>query len=166
MNSLEDVIKSAQELPWDEEGYVVCDAECNRCKIKSTKYVNAHFARNNNVIIDRHLIKIILDNEQAEFLIYANDYEYQLRKVESKMLQYKNILNCLKIVCTGCSKLIEKKHFAQIVKTMPKCFQPFLFRCYDNANYTYNQFVENWDEHKWERTLEQFTEYLLESEKF
>ena len=164
MNSLEDVKKSAEELPWDEEGYVVCDDKFNRCKIKSTKYVTAHFARNNNIIIDRHLIKVILQNEQAEFLLYASDYEKPLRAVESKMIQYENMLNCLKFICVECSKHMEKKQYAEVIKTMPSCLQTFLFKCYDNENYTFKQLTEKWDEYKWERILEQFTEQVLENE--
>ena len=36
-HSAQDVINAAKELPWDEEGYVVVDADFNRVKIKSPR---------------------------------------------------------------------------------------------------------------------------------
>ena len=39
INTLEDIINTANELPWDSEGYVCYDRYFNRCKIKSPKYV-------------------------------------------------------------------------------------------------------------------------------
>lgn len=46
----------ADQLPWDEEGYVVRDKFGNRVKIKSPAYVKAHYFRNNNVVTKKKLI--------------------------------------------------------------------------------------------------------------
>ena len=60
------------------KGFVACDAQFNRVKIKSPAYVMAHFARNNNVITRKHLINIVVNNEIEEFLCYASDYKAEI----------------------------------------------------------------------------------------
>lgn len=95
MQSLEDIQKAANSLPWDEEGYVVCDANFNRVKIKSPQYVMAHYARNNGVINTERLVQIVLDGEQEEFLVYASDYADELHKIEKKCMRLgiKHLIN-------------------------------------------------------------------------
>lgn len=67
LSSYEDVKNAANNLPWDKEGYVVCDRYFNRVKIKSPEYVKAHYTRNNNSISAVKLMEIILAGEEAEF---------------------------------------------------------------------------------------------------
>ena len=84
-NSFEHCVKIAESFPWDAEGFVVCDAQFNRVKIKSPAYVMAHYARNNNVINRKHLLQVILSGETEEFLCYAEDYREELEKLQGLM---------------------------------------------------------------------------------
>ncbi|ARF10749.1 RNA ligase [Hokovirus HKV1] len=67
MASLEEVLNASNKLnPIESEGYILCDNKFNRCKIKSTKYIQIAYKLNggsDNVIID-----IIQKNEQDEVL--------------------------------------------------------------------------------------------------
>ena len=90
-HSAQDVVDAAKELPWDEEGYVVVDSNFNRVKIKSPAWLAAHYARPNNSISKESLIQAILDGEQEEFLVYADDYREELESVEQEMKDFVNL---------------------------------------------------------------------------
>ena len=127
MHSYDDVKKVADELPWDQEGFVVCDRYFHRVKIKSPAYVKAHFARNNGVMTYERLMDIILSGEKSEFLTYSPDYAKALEKVE----QARD--SALGLVAKAAAELKSKsyasrKDFASDVLKYPSWMQPFLFK--------------------------------------
>ena len=154
--TLEDCIKAAELKTWDDEGFVVCDANFNRVKIKSPAYVLAHFMRNNNVITRKHIIKIILENEVAEFLCYAADYKEELEKVQKLMNSYHNVGNKLAQACRQMI-LLERKDYAKLVQALPNIFQGLLYMNYDRF-VSAQEYTAKWNENKWD-------EYLTEVEK-
>lgn len=160
LSSLSDCIKAAELKSWDDEGFVVCDAWFNRVKIKSPAYVMAHYARNNNVINRKHLIKVILTNEVEEFLCYATDYKEELEKVQNLMKAYCKVGDQ---IAKSCQRLydIPKKTYAAWVQTLPKIYQDLAFRNYNNIMST-KDYTAGWNENKWDTYLEEF-EKLKES---
>ena len=164
LSSVADCVKAAELKSWDDEGFVVCDAQFNRVKIKSPAYVIAHYARNNNVINRKHLIKVILDNEMAEFLCYASDYKDELWKVHGLMKSFCKIGDQ---IAKSCQRLydIPKKDYANWVQTLPRIYQDLAFRNYNNILST-KDYTAGWNENKWETYLESFEqlvdEYLCE----
>lgn len=151
LNSLEECLKVAEKLTWDQEGFVVVDAKSNRAKIKSPAYVLAHFARNNNVITRKHLIKVILMNEVEEFLCYASDYEKELRHTQVLMNAYHNIGETLAKVGRKAS-ILSRAAYADIVKTYPELFHDLLFKNYDKDCYA-REYTCGWNENKWDDCL-------------
>ena len=160
LSSLSDCLKAAELKSWDDEGFVVCDAWFNRVKIKSPAYVMAHYARNNNVINRKHLIKVILTNEMEEFLCYATDYKEELEKVQNLMKAYCKVGDQ---IAKSCQRLydIPKKTYAAWVQTLPKIYQDLAFRNYNNIMST-KDYTAGWNENKWDTYLEEF-EKLKES---
>jgi hypothetical protein len=154
LSSLSDCLKAAELKSWDDEGFVVCDAKFNRVKIKSPAYVLAHYARNNNVINRKHLIKVILDNEMAEFLCYAEDYKDELWKIWGLMQSFLKVGDQ---IAKSCQRLcdIPKAVYANWVKTLPKIYQDLAFRNYNNVMST-KDYTAGWNENKWEIYLESF----------
>ena len=153
LSSLEDCIKAAELKTWDDEGFVVADANNNRVKIKSPAYVLAHFMRNNNVITRKHIIRVILENETAEFLCYAADYKDALEETRGLMNAYHNIGNRLAESCRTTATILHKGDYARLVKTFPVIFQGLLFMNYDR-DVTAEEYTANWTENKWEEYLE------------
>lgn len=151
MNSLEDIQKVANSLPWDEEGYVVCDTNFNRVKIKSPQYVIAHYARNNGVINTERLVQIVLDGEQEEFLIYASDYADELHEVEKAMYEIgykafdklKELFNMHKFETRGA--------YASKVKECPGYMRDFLFHCFDSKIFW--DYAKSWSIEKWVKAI-------------
>lgn len=158
MQTLDEIINTANSLPWDEEGYVCYDKNFNRCKIKSPRYVLAHFARNNNVITRKHLIDIILKGEMEEFLIYAADYKDQMMWTKQLMDEFIIFVDNCALVSRNLRKL-DRREAAEVIKKFHKLVQPIMFMNLDRhvggRAYTYD-----WDANKWERALDNFTRFL------
>ena len=155
LNTLNDIINSAKELPYDEEGYVVVDNNWNRCKIKSPAYIRAHYMRNNNVITKSKLINIILENEINEFCVYASEYKDELFKLQQEM-------NNIELVANQCLeqlkqyKKLSKKDFAQKVNLLNyNMLKDFCFKNYDE-NLSWKDYTSNWSSTKWEKILNYF----------
>lgn len=158
LNTLDQVITAANELPWDNEGYVCYDKDFNRCKIKSPKYVLAHFARNNNVITRKHLIDIILKGEIDEFLIYASDYADQMKYTKRLMDDFTYFVDDCALITRNLRKL-DRIDAAEVIKKFHKFVQPIMFMNLDRhvggREYTYD-----WNVYRWERVLDSFTNFL------
>lgn len=157
VNSLEDIINAANELPWDEEGYVCYDKDFNRCKIKSPKYVLAHFARNNNVITRWHLIDVILRGEMDEFIIYASDYKEQMEWVKDLMEKYTAAMDYAGYLARGLRNL-DRPAAAGIIKNFDKIAQSIMFFNYDK-DMSGEEYVRGWDAYKWDRILTQYEKF-------
>lgn len=144
-HSAQDIIDAAKELPWDEEGYVVVDSNFNRVKIKSPAWLVAHYTRSNNSISKESLIQVILDGEQEEFLVYANDYREELESVEQEMKDFVKDLN-------DAAREMKKKYAAEVLK-YPKSIQPYLFSKVNNQDAD-DWVKENMTVSKWAKYLE------------
>lgn len=154
LSSLSDCLKAAELKSWDDEGFVVCDAQFNRVKIKSPAYVMAHYARNNNVINRKHLLQVILSGETEEFLCYAEDYREELEKIQGLMKAFCKVGDQ---IVKSCQRLydIPRAVYANWVKTLPKIYQDLAFRNYNNVMST-KDYTAGWNENKWETYLESF----------
>ena len=155
MTSLDEVSEAAAALDWNEEGYVVCDKNKNRCKIKSPAYVRAHYMRSNNIATLKRLISVILNNEVDEFLIYAPEWKKEIIQIqmiknslEALVLAYNNTL--------ACYSFENKKEYYQTVASVVKNkeIKNFLLKKYDRIELTWETYVQSWDENRWTRCLE------------
>jgi hypothetical protein len=73
MGTLEECIESAKQLDYNHEGYVIVDAQFNRMKVKSPRYVALnHMVQ--GVTTPSHIIEIIAHGEQDEFLSYFPEF--------------------------------------------------------------------------------------------
>lgn len=157
LHSLEDVQKAANALSWDEEGYVVCDANFNRVKIKSPSYVMAHYVRNNNTINIERLVQIVLDGEQEEFLIYASDYANELHEVERIMhnIASKSV-ESMKVLFGAQYEFASRGDYAREVVKHPVYMKDFLFHCYDERIFW--DYAKGWSVDRWVKAINEFKE--------
>lgn len=155
LRSLEDVQKAANALSWDEEGYVVCDADFNRVKIKSPSYVMAHYVRNNNTINIERLVQIVLDGEQEEFLIYASDYADELHEVENAMhgIASKSVEE-MKNIFGATYEFASRGEYARDVVKHPMYMKDFLFHCFDERIFW--DYAKNWSIDRWVKAINEF----------
>lgn len=157
LHSLEDIQKAANALPWDQEGYVVCDENFNRVKIKSPSYVMAHYVRNNNTISTERLVQIILDGEQEEFLIYASDYANELHDVEEIMhnIAIKSV-DSMKVLFGAQCEFTNRGDYAREVVKHPAYMKDFLFHCFDDRIFW--DYAKSWSVDRWVKAINEFKE--------
>lgn len=83
--SLDECIRVAQELPFNEEGYVVVDGNWHRIKVKSPAYVAVHHLTTNGVVTKERIVVLIRQNEHEEFLNYYPEFTEQINNTKNKI---------------------------------------------------------------------------------
>lgn len=152
LRNINECLQAAQNLPWDEEGYVACDSNCNRVKIKSPQYVLAHYVRNNNSVTTETLIDVELSGEQEEFLTYAEEYKDSLMKVSKAIKKFKK--DCKNSLLKLRKKSYKtRKEQALEIQKYPENIRPFLFKNIDE-NVSIEDFTKNWNASKWLKYIE------------
>jgi len=71
---MDDVVKSFEEFPATEEGYVLIDANGNRVKVKNPAYVNLHHLKGNGTITPKRITDVVFNGETEEVLEYFPEY--------------------------------------------------------------------------------------------
>ena len=84
-SSLKETVNAANELPYDDEGYVVRDKNYNRIKIKSPEYLAIHRLANNGNVSYKRILELVLINEDSEFLTYFPEYTEAFDEVKEKL---------------------------------------------------------------------------------
>lgn len=95
LKTLDDVVKASEALPWDDEGYVVCDKNFNRVKIKSPEYIKIHRLANNGSLSIRRAVAVFMENETDELISYFPEYKPVFDDIRTK---YNNKINELDAV--------------------------------------------------------------------
>lgn len=149
MGSVEEVLNCAEGLPWNEEGYVVCDGNFNRVKIKSPKYVIAHYARNNNIITKERLIDVILCGEKEEFLIYAPEYKDNLVNIEKKMSALEKEAKSYRNFCLAKEPSSRKDYADLVFAHTNSTVRAFCFA----LDSSWEDWVKDWSAAKWSKYI-------------
>ncbi len=100
LNTPEEIIKAAEALPFDHEGYVVKDKYNNRVKIKSPAYLRVHRLRGDSALSLKRIMTIFEAGEHPEYLSYFPEdkkeffrferaYNDILHKMDSSIDKYK-----------------------------------------------------------------------------
>lgn len=108
------VLETVSDLdPMKQEGFVVCDHNFNRVKIKSPKYVSLHHAIDN--LTPRRMLEIIQKNESDEFLSYFEEFRSLYEKV---LLKYSALIVDTNKTYNLYKDIENKKDFALKVKDL------------------------------------------------
>ena len=84
LKSIDECLAAAKEMPWDEEGYVVCDKFFNRVKVKSPSYVAAHNLCNNHVMSYSRAVELVRSNEIEEICSYFEEFRPALEECKTR----------------------------------------------------------------------------------
>ena len=110
-----DVVKLAEDLdPMQTEGFVVCDANFNRVKVKSPKYVALHHAIDG--MTPRRMLEIIQKNESSEFLSYFEEFQDLYESINDKFVA---LVDSTKETYDQFRDIENQKEFALNVKDLP-----------------------------------------------
>ncbi len=122
-----DVSGKIKTLDRTEEGFV-CYVETSpgkrwRIKMKNPEYVKLHYAANGGAITRKRIMKLITDNEQAEFLAYFPEWSDDVQAVENAI---NSIIDACFDIYNSDVWNLEGKAFAMSVKYLD--FSSLLFR--------------------------------------
>lgn len=84
LKSIDECLAATKDMPWDEEGYVVCDGKFNRVKVKSPAYCAVHRLKGNNVMSYARAIDLVRTNEIDEVLAYFPEFKEALLDCKSR----------------------------------------------------------------------------------
>lgn len=150
LTNIFECLKAAKDLPWDKEGFVVVDKYFHRVKIKSSEWVKAHLVRGNGCESLSSIVDVILNGEQEEFLVYANEYKDLLKATEARMSA---IYNKLKNSLYSITNTNSQKEYAELVKKQPKIVQNYLFSLSNESNL--KEYISTWTASKWVKILKE-----------
>lgn len=134
LTSLEDCINTVNQMTKDEEGFVVCDAQFNRVKIKSPEYLIAAHIRNNGVITTKRIIEMLRADQLDDFFAYAPQYQEAVDKVVHQYGQYLVDLDEVQaeVEVQMQSAICAKEFAAWTLHLHRKDFQGFAFGYYNH----------------------------------
>lgn len=141
--SLNDCIKSAQLLPYDEEGYVVVDGNFNRVKVKSTAYVAVHHLKGEGILTPRKALELLRANEISEFLNYFSEYRVNFENLGKR---YEQLIQTIQQEWLdnqdNIERLDSRKDKALYIQN--HChYQPFMFGMISNKFCNSKQYIDS-----------------------
>lgn len=84
LKSIDECLAATKEMPWNEEGYVVCDGKFNRVKVKSPSYVAAHNLKGNGILSYSRAIELVRSNEIDEICSYFEEFRPALEECKTR----------------------------------------------------------------------------------
>lgn len=124
LNNLAAIIKASETLdPMESEGYIVCDDQFNRLKIKSLEYVAISHMREG--FSTRKLLNIVLTNEGEEFLNYYPEWKGLYNQIK---IQYENLVQEITKTYRQYQDIDNQKDFALAIKHLPYAGTLFALR--------------------------------------
>ena len=137
ITNIDQCVAAAKVLPEDAEGYVVVDAQFNRVKVKSPRYVQLHYMAGNQNWSGRRVLEILLANEVSEYIAYFPLFKAAFDVVKAKYDAYVKELRDLKDAIDNLLEVengsMPKKDFARWVfaSGSRKVYSGFAFAYFD-----------------------------------
>lgn len=111
-----------------QEGVIIKDCNFNRFKVKNAGYVQASWmfplCPHKYQVNDKHLLSVILSNNQKEFEIYCPEFIQELKKVQKVFDDYCN--EC-EVIYSEIKNLSDAKIFAVVASSYGKSRSKVLF---------------------------------------
>lgn len=133
-NSIEEIQNAANQLTDNDEnfeGFVLCDKNFNRIKLKSAIYTNLFFIRGEGVFSNKKILKLIMDEQDDDVMAYFPEYREQFDRIRRGLSLF---ITLLKKNLEDGDKLYDsdKKEFAKNIKLYEH--KDILFKAY-GCNY-------------------------------
>lgn len=130
--SVETLEESLEKLPPDEEGYVVCDANFKRIKLKNPAYVVRHKMKDSAINKKNGVLEIVLDERDDDFVSTFPDLKEDVDDIKKKINTVIDYLDKMFGEFEGSSvnpdDSQERKEFALKVKDqIPQTLRGYMF---------------------------------------
>ena len=125
-HSLSECVMAAHEMGEDEEGYVVCDNNFNRIKIKGDEYLRLHKIRGNGPLTTLRVIEMWQDDSLDDFVAYYPEFEDFVNDV---LFQISNLVDLTEIAYKVVSgyDTPERRDFARYANTYKPPIRSYLY---------------------------------------
>ena len=157
--TLYEVIHSSLMMSDNQEGYVVRDDEWHRVKVKNPTYLLAHHLENNG---RPDFLDILLNGDVKEFLNYFPQYKKNIEELKEIFALMNEEAEMLRDRTSEFWDFARKDFVASI--DVPKPYQSFIFKCYEDHKLTWKKFTADWDYNKWKGFLKKNEYYFNPSE--
>lgn len=157
--TLYEVIHSSLMMSDNQEGYVVRDDEWHRVKVKNPTYFLAHHLANNG---RPDFLDILLNGDVKEFLNYFPQYKKDIEEMKEIFALMNEEAEMLRDRTSEFWDFARKDFVASI--DVPKPYQSFIFKCYEDHKLTWKKFTADWDYNKWKGFLKKNEYYFNPSE--
>ena len=128
--NIEEIQNAVNELTDNDEnfeGFVLCDKNFNRIKLKSAIYTNLFFIRGEGVFSNKKILKLIMDEQDDDVIAYFPEYKEQFDRIRRGLSLF---VTHLKSLLSDGGKLykLDKKEFADNIKLYKH--KDILFKAY------------------------------------
>lgn len=128
--NIEEIQNAVNELTDNDEnfeGFVLCDKNFNRIKLKSAIYTNLFFIRGEGVFSNKKILKLIMDEQDDDVIAYFPEYKEQFDRIRRGLSLF---ITHLKSLLSDGEKLykLDKKEFANNIKLYK--YKDILFKAY------------------------------------
>ena len=154
-HNIKEIQNAANELTDKDEnfeGFVLCDKNFNRIKIKSSLYTNLFFIRGEGVFSNKKILKLIMDEQDDDVIAYFPEYKEQFDKIR------RGLSNLIQNMKNGIDEIkkwkeLDKKDFAAKIKDFK--YKDILFKAYgcqiwDKDEDFYSNFIKSYVDNLYE----------------
>lgn len=167
--NIEEIQNAVNELTDNDEnfeGFVLCDKNFNRIKLKSAIYTNLFFIRGEGVFSNKKILKLIMDEQDDDVIAYFPEYKEQFDRIRRGLSLF---ITHLKSLLSDGEKLykLDKKEFADNIKIYK--YKDILFKAYGSGYWNLKEefqadFLKNYVENIAISKLLDYVEEQLEDE--
>lgn len=167
--NIEEIQNAVNELTDNDEnfeGFVLCDKNFNRIKLKSAIYTNLFFIRGEGVFSNKKILKLIMDEQDDDVIAYFPEYKEQFDRIRRGLSLF---ITHLKSLLSDGEKLykLDKKEFAENIKIYK--YKDILFKAYGSDYWNLKEefqadFLKNYVENIAISKLLDYVEEQLEDE--
>ena len=126
--SLAECIAAAHVMGDDEEGYVVCDAEFNRIKIKGDEYLALHKMRGNGPLTVLRVIEMYQQGTLDDFVAYYPEFKDFIDDVIQRIRYYIEVCEtAFKVISSVIGAMGERRDFAMYANTYMPIVRSYLY---------------------------------------
>ena len=154
ITTLDQCIQATQQMGKDEEGFVVVDKNWKRVKIKNPIYLQLHRMISNNSLQFKDVFKMIIENEDSEFLSYFPEYENVFEDVRNKIEALKQRFRDNRISINAICVSMTRKDYAERVMAVDKEYSSYYFKVLDDPSYSEDDYIKSFSQDKLKRFLE------------
>jgi len=132
-HSLSGCVEAAHEMGDDEEGYVVCDANFNRIKIKGDEYLRLHKIRGNGPLTVVRVVEMYQQGTLDDFIAYYPEFEDFVEEVTSRIRYWIAVCDtAFQVIRSVVGEDAPRSDFAYYATSYHQLVRAFLFARLDN----------------------------------